>query len=184
MTVPSGSGLGRLGAFDRFIHRLTQWADQLAALVCAFLIAATTLAVVVYQQGITIVWLDDLLRMLLIWLVYLGAVSLCFHNDHIGMDAIYVRLPQPARRAIDVLVAVLGVALCAYVAKIGFDSMQREIAYGMLLPSGYLPAWPQSLAIPLCFGLMAVAYVSYLWSVLTTRRPTSTGEPRGPAEGP
>jgi TRAP-type C4-dicarboxylate transport system permease small subunit len=170
MTERSGSGQGLLGALDRIIHGLTQLADQLAALVCAFLIAATTFAVVIYQQGITIVWLDDLLRMLLIWLVYLGAVSLCFHNDHITMDVVYLRLPVPVRRALDIVIAVLGIALCTYVAKIGADSMLREIGYGTLLPSGYLPAWPQTLSIPLCFALMTVAYLSFLYAVLTNRR--------------
>jgi TRAP-type C4-dicarboxylate transport system permease small subunit len=159
-----------LGALDRAIYWLTQVADQLAALVCAFLIAATTAAVIVYQQGITIVWLDDLLRMLLIWLVYLGAVSLCFHNDHITMDVLYARLPPAARRVLDMAVALLGIGLCGYISKIGMDSMLREIGYGTLSPSGYLPAWPQSLSIPLCFALMTVAYVSYLYAAITRRR--------------
>jgi len=166
MTERSGSS-GLLGVLDRAIYWLTQLADQLAALVCAFLIAATTVAVIVYQQGITIVWLDDLLRMLLIWLVYLGAVSLCFHNDHITMDVIYMRLPATVRRIMDICVALLGAGLCGYVTKVGLDSMLREVAYDTLLPSGYLPAWPQSLAIPLCFALMTVAYLSYLYAVLT-----------------
>jgi C4-dicarboxylate transporter, DctQ subunit len=183
MTTRS-QALGLLDILDRSIHRLTRWADQISAFVCAFLIAATTMAVIVYQQGITIVWLDDLLRMLLIWLVYLGAVSLCFHNDHISMDAVYLRLPSSARRVIDILIGLLGVGLCAYVTSIGFDSMQREIAYGTLLSSGYLPAWPQSLAIPLCFGLMTVAYASYLYSVLTKHRPRQTSEATGSGEEP
>jgi TRAP-type C4-dicarboxylate transport system permease small subunit len=169
MTARSDSNTRLPGAVDRFIRRLAQLADQLAALVCVFLIAATTAAVIVYQQGITIVWLDDLLRMLLIWLVYLGAVSLCFHNDHITMDVIYVRLPAAVRRVLDILVALLGIGLCAYVTKFGLDSMLREIGYGTLLPSGYLPAWPQSLAVPLCFALMTVAYLSYFYAVLTRR---------------
>lgn len=169
MTARTSNGHGLLATLDRAIFRLTQLADQLAALVCAFLIAATTAAVIVYQQGISIPWLDDVLRMLLIWLVYLGAVSLCFHNDHITMDVIYVRLPPAVRRALDIAVALLGVGLCGYVTKFGVDSLLREIGYGTLLPSGYLPAWPQGLAIPLCFALMTVAYFSYLYAVLTRR---------------
>jgi TRAP-type C4-dicarboxylate transport system permease small subunit len=159
-----------MNALDRAIHRAAQWADEAAALACAVLIVATTAAVVVYQRGITIVWLDDVLRMLLIWLVYLGSVSLCFHNDHIAMDAIYLRLPPAVRRGLNVAIAVLGIVLCGYVSKIGLDSMAREIDYETLLPSGYLPAWPQTLAVPLCFALMTVAYLSFLYSLITDRR--------------
>jgi TRAP-type C4-dicarboxylate transport system permease small subunit len=69
----------------------------------------------------------------------------------------------------DLVIALLGVALCAFIAKIGYDSLQRQIAYGTLSPSGYLPNWPQSLAIPLCFALMTIAQLSYLYAVLTRR---------------
>jgi TRAP-type C4-dicarboxylate transport system permease small subunit len=119
--------------------------------------------------------------MLLIWLVYIGSVSLCFNNDHIAMDAIYLRLPRPARKAIDAVVAVTGIVLCACIAKFGFDSMRQEIAYGMLLASGYLPSWPQTLAIPLCFALMAIAYLSYLISLVTGGR--RHGDSRSMTEG-
>lgn len=184
MNEADRNGRGWLGLLDRSILRATQWADEAAALVCAFLIVVTTIAVVVYQRGITIVWLDDVLRMLLIWLVYLGSVSLCFHNDHITMDAVYVRLPAAVRRRLNIVIAVLGLVLCGYVSKIGLDSMLVEIGYETLLPSGYIPAWPQTLAIPLCFALMAVAYLSYLYSILTNRRQRNADEAPSLPEGP
>jgi TRAP-type C4-dicarboxylate transport system permease small subunit len=184
MSGVGGKDRGWLDLLDRSILRATQWADEAAAVVCAFLIVATTISVVVYQRGITIVWLDDVLRMLLIWLVYLGSVSLCFHNDHITMDAVYLRLPSAVRRRLNIAVGVLGIVLCGYVTKIGLDSMAVEIDYGTLLPSGYLPAWPQTLAIPLCFALMTVAYLSYLYSVITNRRRRQDGEAPGVPEGP
>ena len=63
MNDGSGGG-GWLQLFDRSIRRLTRVADELAAAVCAILIVVTTFSVIVYQRGITIVWLDDVLRML------------------------------------------------------------------------------------------------------------------------
>jgi C4-dicarboxylate transporter DctQ subunit len=143
--------------------------DQLSALVCAFLIVATTAAVTLYQLGIAISWMDDLLRMLLVWLVYLGTVSLCLDNDHISMDAVYLRLPPRARRAVDILVALLGVGLCGFVAKIGFDGLRQTWAYGERLSSGELPAWPRDLVIPLCFALMAIAFIAQLAKLLRRR---------------
>lgn len=176
MTSRSGAGPGLLLVLDRAIHRVASWADQLSAFICAFLIVVTTFAMIIYQLGIAIAWLDDVLRMLLIWLVYMGTVSLCLDNDHISMDAFYLRLPKPARRVMDVVIALLGIGLCLFTAKIGFDSMRQEIAYEALTLSGYLPAWPQTLSIPLGFGLMSIAYLSYLFSVLSGRRQTAVGE--------
>ena len=172
-----------LRIFDNAIGRVAMVADQLSALICAFLIVATTFAVIAYQLDLSFVWLDDLLRMLLIWLVYLGTVSLCLDNDHISMDAVYLHLPPAARRVIDIMVSVMGIALCSYIAKIGYDSMMQEVAYGTFLASGYLPAWPQTLAIPLCFALMAVAYFSYLLSILSGRRRRRLAEEQRMNEG-
>jgi TRAP-type C4-dicarboxylate transport system permease small subunit len=170
---------GLLATLDRLIGRIAFVAGQLAALVCAVLIGTMTFSVVVYQQGIAIAWLDDVLRMLLIWLVYLGSVALCFRNDHIAMDAVYLRVPAAMRRVIDLFVGIVGVVLCGHIARYGFDSMSREIDYETLLPSGYLPAWPQTLAIPLGFALMAIAYLSFLYFVLTGGRQRPVDEPDG-----
>jgi TRAP-type C4-dicarboxylate transport system permease small subunit len=183
MTARPGTGPGLFGVLDLSIRRVALWADHLAALVCSFLIAATTSAMIIYQQGIAIAWLDDVLRTLLIWLVYLGSVSLCLDNDHISMDAVYHRLPPPARKAVDLVIALLGIVLCLFVAKIGYDSMSQQIAYGAFLDSGYIPSWPQALAIPLCFGLMTVAYLSYLVAVITGRRRRRISEAEKMAEG-
>jgi C4-dicarboxylate transporter, DctQ subunit len=169
-TGSSGKGPGLIGALDLFIFRVARWADQLSAFICAFLIVTTTAAMLVYQLGISIPWLDDVLRMLLIWLVYMGCVSLCLNNDHISMDAVYLRMPKTPRKVMDVIIALLGIGLCAFVAKIGYASMMQGIEYEELLPSGYIPSWPQSLAIPLGFGLMTVGYLSFLLSLFTGRR--------------
>ncbi|WP_161142712.1 TRAP transporter small permease [Propylenella binzhouense] len=169
------SSPGFLHGVDRMVHGMARVADQLSALVCAILILATAVTMAVFQMGINIVGIDDILRMLLIWLVYLGAVSLSLDGDHISMDAVYQVLPDRARRIVDVLISLFGIGLSLFVAKFGLDSMLTDIDYEMTLPSGYLPEWPQSLAIPLCFALMAVAYLSYLLSVLTGRRYRDSG---------
>lgn len=182
MLSRSGAGPGLLKALDRLIHRVALSADQLSAFICAVLIVVTTVAMIVFQLGIAISWLDDILRMLLIWFIYLGAVPLALRNDHISMDALYLRLPKPVRKAMDVGIAVLGVGLCLFIAKVGFDSMSQQFADNLLLPSGEVPAWPQSLSIPLGFGLMAVAYLSYLITVIAGRRQGPTGEAERQAE--
>jgi TRAP-type C4-dicarboxylate transport system permease small subunit len=181
--MTKGSGPGLIAVLDLFVHKMTRVADQLSALACAILIVVTAAAMVIYQLGVTTVGLDDILRMLLIWLIYLGTVSLCLHGDHISMDAVYQILPARVRRVFDLVTALIGFGLCAFVTKIGLDSLQRDIAYQMLLPSGYLPSWPQSLAIPLCFALMTVAYLSYLLSVISGRRHREISEAEQLAEG-
>ncbi len=182
MSLRSGAGPGLFEVLGRSIHRVALLADHLSAFICAVLIVVTTLTMIVYQLGIAIGWLDDVLRLLLIWLVYLGAVPLCLNNDHISMDAMYYRLPKPARKVVEVIIAVLGIGLCLFTAKIGFDSMRQQFTDHLLLPSGEVLAWPQSLAIPVGFGLMAVAYLSFLIFTITGRRLRPRSE-AAPTEG-
>jgi TRAP-type C4-dicarboxylate transport system permease small subunit len=170
MSSRSDAGPGFSGILDRSIQWVALVADHLSALICAVLIVATTAAMIIYQLGIAIDWLDDMLRALLIWLVYLGAVPLCLNNDHISMDALYFHYPKGVRKAVDVIIAVTGIGLCLFTAKSGFDSMRHQFVDHMLLPGGEIPAWPQTLAIPLAFTLMAVGYLSYLVFVITGRR--------------
>ena len=164
------SGPGWLQRLDRVVEITARVCDELSAFVCAVLIVVTTGAMIVYQLGIASPWLDDVLRMLLIWLVYLGTVSLCLHNDHISMDAVYLHMPPRMRKVVDILMALLGVGLCAFIAKIGYDSMRDALEYGMTLPSGYIPSWPRDLILPLCFALATVAYTRHLIAVLRGRQ--------------
>ncbi|MBI4293019.1 MAG: TRAP transporter small permease [Betaproteobacteria bacterium] len=183
MARSASKGLGLFNVLDLIILRVAQAADQLSAFICAFLIVVTTASVVVYQAGISIPWLDDVLRALLIWLVYMGCVPLALNNDHISMDAVYLRMPKRLRKVMDVIIALIGIGLCGFITKMGYDSMMQSIAYGELVPSGYFSSWPQNLAIPLGFGLMTVAYLSYLLSVLTGRRLHHLTEEQRIAEG-
>ncbi len=156
--------------------------DHLSAFVCAVLIVVTTGAMIVYQFGIAILWLDDVLRMLLIWLVYIGTVSLCLHNDHISMDAVYLLMPPTMRKAVDIVVALLGVGLCVFVANIGYDSMRDALQYGITLPSGYIPSWPRDIILPVCFALMAAAYLRHLISVVQGKPVRAPSEAERAAE--
>ena len=85
-------------------------------------------------------------------------------------------MPAGMRRAVDIFVALLGIGLCGFVAWHGYGSFSQALEFGERLGSGDLPSWPQDLIIPVCFGMMSLAYVSHLISVLRGR------EVRAPSE--
>lgn len=166
--VDNASREGEPG-IDRLFRMIAGASSIGATVLCAILIGATSMSVVIYQQGITISWLDDLLRMLLIWLVFLGSVSGVWRRDHITMDALYVRLGPASRQFVDMLVALLGIAVCGFVTWMSLETTLREREFSTLLSSGELPAWPQTLSIPVSFGLMTIAYVGVLIATLAGR---------------
>lgn len=156
-----------------FISRAT---GVLATLICGALILTTTFSVVVYQRGITISWLDDLLRMLLIWSIFLGSIAPVWRRDHITMDAIYTRFSPAVRKLVNLFIAIVGLVTCGYVTWVSMSTTVREFTYQTVLSSGELPAWPQTFSIPFSFALMTLAYLGVLLATLADRpAPASPG---------
>lgn len=182
--MPSGDE-GRTGTagrkgeagVDRLFGHIASVSSIGATILCAVLIVVTSFSVVIYQRGITISWLDDLLRMLLIWLVFLGSVSGVWRRDHITMDALYARLGSASRRRVDMLIAVMGIAVCGFVTWMSVETTLREREFTTLLSSGELPAWPQTLSIPVSFGLMTLAYLGVLIATLARPSAAASGRP-------
>lgn len=152
-------GLAALGCIVEFVAWLSNAAATLIFLV---LVGLTTYSVLARDfLNISFPWIDDLLRMLLIWSVYLGAVTLCLTNDHITMNVVYVRFPSGIKRVIDWMVSLSTVGVCTYLAYLGGQSVERSIRLNEMTPSGTLPAWLGYLAIPVGLVLMAVATARY-----------------------
>jgi C4-dicarboxylate transporter DctQ subunit len=166
---PQTTGRDEGAGIDRLFDMLASVSSFAATILCGVLIVVTSFSVVVYQRGITISWLDDLLRLLLIWLVFLGSVSGVWRRDHITMDALYTRFGPVSRRLVDMLVAVMGIVICGFVTWVSLETTMREREFSTLLASGELLAWPQTLAIPVSFGLMTLAYVGVLIATLAGR---------------
>jgi len=121
-----GAGARHATLLERLFDLIARTASALATLICLALIATTTFSVVVYQRGITISWLDDLVRMLLIWLVFLGSIAPVWRRDHITMDALYVRFSPAARRVVDALIAIMGIVVCGFLTWVSTDTTLRE----------------------------------------------------------
>jgi len=154
---------------ERFFGAISDLASNLATIICAVLILATSFSVVIYHRGIAVSWLDDLLRMLLIWLVFLGSVAPVWNRDHITMDALYLRYGPTARRIVDLFVCVLGAIVCGFITWVSISTTTREYEFGALLPSGEIPAWLQTFSLPVSFGLMTLCYIGVLVRTLAGR---------------
>lgn len=167
LASPLGRGLAALG---RIVELVAWLSDAAATLMFLALVGLTTYSVVTRDfLNMSFPWIDDLLRMLLIWSVYLGAVMLCLTNDHITMDVVYVRFPSGIKRVIDWLVSLSTVGVCTYLAYLGWQSVERSIRLKEMTLSGTLPAWPGYLAIPVGLVLMAAATARYTLQAIRRR---------------
>ena len=67
----------------------------------ALIVALTVLQVGFrYLIGHPLIWSEELARVLLVWMVFLGAAALCWDGRHLDVDVVYSALPPSARTAL------------------------------------------------------------------------------------
>ncbi len=95
-------------------------------------------------------------------------------QGHVGVDLLSHYLPQRLRFRLAVVVAVLGLLVCVYLAWLGAELAWESYSKGETTGSTWAPKkWPLYAMLPLGLGLTAVQYVVELL------RPAATpaGEP-------
>jgi len=126
-----------------------------AALVCL-----TVAGVVMrYFVGTPLVWLEEVQMILIVWLVMFGGSAAFRERAHVAIDVLVESLPSGLRRCIDVVVALVVLAMLGVLAWIGIafagfhfraqhETSILHIPYGMV-----------HLAIPIGALLMMLSYI-------------------------
>ena len=107
--------------------------------------------------AIGVPWIDELLRLILLWLAMIGAVAASREHKQIAIDILSRFLPSHRLRwlelATSTFTAAVTGALCFYSARFVRQSYEFE---DQLL--GDWPAWVFQIILPIAFGLMAYRY--------------------------
>jgi len=114
-----------------------------------------------YLFGIGAVWIPDVTRFLMIWMVFLGTALMHLRGRHLVIDFIQVRLPVRVRRATEVVInmAMLGMACILLLVGWRIMAIRMDIPYtGWEVPTGYA-----YLAVPVAALLIALTNVVNLW---------------------
>ena len=110
--------------------------------------------------GEGLVWSDQLLRILVLWVGVLGALAASRDNNHIVIDLVPKLLPARAKRGIEILIFAFTSAVSALVAWHAARFVIAEYGYSQPL-LGPVPGWVFQTIIPLGFGLIAWRYAVY-----------------------
>lgn len=110
----------------------------------------------VFSTGI--IWADELVKIIVLWLAMFGAVAAARDNRHIRIDALSHLLPTAVIRYTRVVVDLFAAVVCAVVAWQAFRYMQLEIEFQdtVLVDT---PAWLAHAIIPAAFALMSYRFV-------------------------
>jgi TRAP-type C4-dicarboxylate transport system permease small subunit len=101
---------------------------------------------------------DQMLRLLVLWVAFLGAVAASREGKHIHVDAIARWLPPRVKASVAALTDLFTVGVCLVVAWQAVRYLQSAHETGEMA-FGALPVWVAGLILPLAFTLIALRYL-------------------------
>lgn len=113
--------------------------------------------------GEGIVWIDPLLRTLVLWVGLSGAVVATRTDNHIRIDVFAKYFPPHILKHIQRIVYLFTISVCLLIAWHATRFVYSEYEYGTIAFSG-IPAWVTASIIPVSFSLIAFRYALLLIS--------------------
>jgi TRAP-type C4-dicarboxylate transport system permease small subunit len=163
-------------------ERPRHWLHRVEDLVLAAALAVLVLLAVV-QIGLRtlfdsgVLWLEPLLRVLVLWIAMLGAMVAARESRHIGLDLASHALPAPLFRATRLLAFGFASGVSALVAWHSLRMVMDEFALGANA-FGVVPVWLAQAILPLAFAVIALRLL------LTGIRPPPAALPAMPVTMP
>ena len=132
------------------------------AFLAGLLVAMIGLAVlqIVLRNGFDtgLPWGEALLRMLVLWVAFVGSTVATREGRHVRIDALVRLFPERLRGLTDRIADVVVAGLCAVLAWYGFALVRLEYTDGFEAFAG-VPVWVTEAVIPLAFGLMGLRHL-------------------------
>lgn len=103
------------------------------------------------------VWIDPILRVLVLWLGLLGATVATRHNKHVRIDLLSKFFDRNNHRLIQALIGQVSAWTCLVIAWFGLNWIRMDYADGVQTFAG-MPAWMLEVIVPTAFALIGLRY--------------------------
>jgi TRAP-type mannitol/chloroaromatic compound transport system permease small subunit len=164
-SAPAG-GVPMRGPDNGFVDVVERAVDLVgraaAWLTLAIVVLMAVNVLLRYAFSIGSVWAQELEWHLLAPLVLFGMTYALLKGDHVRVDVLYARFPPRGQAAVDLLSALLAVAMAVLVIRYSIPYVQQSYSIGEISsdPGGLTHRWVLKALIPLgfaLFGLQAAA---------------------------
>jgi TRAP-type C4-dicarboxylate transport system permease small subunit len=177
--VTSAPAAGAYGRAER-IGRAVETA--LLGIALSVLIGLAALQIIMrdgFNSGFG--WVDEVLRILVLWVGMLGAVVASREHRHLAVDVVSHYLSVRSRRRVLIAVDAFTTAICFMLAWVSGDFVAMSAQSRELLVE-VIPAWLIQSILPLGFFLIGYRYA--VWTVHRIRDDVHGGEDPGRLEVP
>jgi len=137
------------------------------AVIAAVMLAAAALVItwnVIYRAlGASTYWEIEFSVFMMVGSLFLASPYCLKTNGHVAVDLLSHYLPRRAARWLGIATAVIGLAVCIYLAFAGVELTLDSFSKGERTESSWAPyKWPLFLSMPVGLGLTALQYVAEL----------------------
>ena len=145
-------------ALERLIKLVTTAENALLIAMLALMVSLAAAQILLRNfLDISILGADQLLRLLVLWVAFLGAVAASREGKHIHVDALARWLPVRAKAGVAALTDLFTLAVCLVLAWQALRFMHSARESGEMA-FGALPVWAAAVILPLAFTLIALRY--------------------------
>ncbi|MBB4124613.1 TRAP transporter small permease [Martelella radicis] len=144
------------------VVRLAQWLT--AGLFMGIFVLSVLQVVLRYLIGMSMLWAPDLLRLMFVWMVFLGAAILYARNGHLGVDVLVAKLAPAGRKIAAILVELMALGFFLILIFKGWEIAMRRMRIPFDtwdVPTGYA-----YLSISVTAVLMFVIGLDRLFDIL------------------
>ena len=143
---------------NKIISIINKIEDSLLVLILSSMIILAVFQIVsrnIFSEGV--VWIDPLLRTLVLWIGLAGAIVATRQDNHIRIDVFTKYFPESWLKKIHRLVYLFTFFICMLIAWHAARFVLSEYEYGTIAFAA-VPAWLTASIIPLSFFLIAMRY--------------------------
>ena len=160
---------------NKFIKLINKLEDSLLVVILSSMIALAIYQVIsrnLFSGGA--VWIDPLLRTLVLWVALAGAVVATRTDNHIRIDVFSKYLPKTILPYVLRTVYLFTLSICLLIGWHAARFVYSEYEYATIAFSG-IPAWLTAIIIPVSFFLIALRYSLLLISPSVHKPAVQTG---------
>ncbi len=143
---------------NKIISIINKIEDSLLVVILSSMIVLAVFQIIsrnLFSEGV--VWIDPLLRTLVLWIGLSGAIVATRQDNHIRIDIFTKYFPKHWLKIVHRLVYLFTLLICLLIAWHSARFVYSEYEYGTIAFAS-VPAWLTASIIPLSFFLIAMRY--------------------------
>lgn len=144
---------------DKIIEKLVNILESLAGLIMFAMVAVVTIQLIARNfLKISTPWTEEVSRLLLVWMTFIGAPAVLYKGEHLMIDLVYARVNENVRKFINLIISIIICIFCGICLKLGIGLCTNKLILKSVTAAASIPRVYMFLALPV--GSLLMLFIS------------------------